>query len=108
MNLLRESLSAREREMGALRKQNGLLEEDAKRMQEGFDSALELIQKKLERSEGRVSEFERISRETESVMKQIGEEKERALTHNSQLQEQLAILKESQKNNQFLLPEKER
>ena len=94
--------------MGGLRGQNGLLEEDAKRMQEGFDSALELIQKKLERSEGKVSKFEGSSRETESVMKQIREEKERALTHNTQLQEQLAVLEESQKSHQSLLPEKER
>ena len=91
-----------------MREHNSLLGEDAKRMQEGFDSALVLIQSKLERSEARVAEFERNGREADSVAKQIREEKERAETQNIRLQGQLTVMTESQRSQQSLLLENER
>ena len=108
MNLLHENLVTRDKECRGMREHNSLLGEDAKRMQEGFDSALVLIQSKLERSEARVAEFERNGREADSFAKQIREEKERAETQNIQLQGQLTVMTESQRSQQSLLLENER
>ncbi|KAI6657520.1 Leucine-rich repeat-containing protein [Oopsacas minuta] len=108
MNLLHQGVTSKENECRALKEHNIMLKEDAKRMQGGFDSALELIQNKLDKSEQRVSELEVINKDRESVTNNIRGERAITEANNTQLQEQLNVLRENQQNQIALQPENER
>ena len=108
MSLLQGVITGRENELRTLREQNTMMREDAKRMQEGFDSALELIQNKLDRAEKRVTELEASSSEREAETQLIREERARTATENIQLQEQIVVCRGNQQNQSYIQSENEK
>ena len=108
MSLLQGVITGRENELRTLREQNTMMREDAKRMQEGFDSALELIQNKLDRAEKRVTELEASSSEREAETQLIREERARTATENTQLQEQIVVCRGNQQNQSYIQSENEK
>ena len=85
-----------------------MMREDAKRMQEGFNSALELSQNKLDRAENKVTELEASSSERETETQLIREERTRTATENIQLQEQVVVFRENKQNQSYLQSENEK
>ena len=108
MGLLHSNLSARDEECRQLREKNALLGGDAKRMQEGFDSALEFMQDKLKKSEARASQLEVANKEFEQNTALVREERARAETLETELQEKLKQSEEHQTNKLRLQSENQR
>lgn len=108
MNLLQEVITSRVNELRTLKEQNTMMREDAKRMQEGFDSALELIQNKLDRAENRVTVLEASNSERDTEAQLIREERARTATENIQLQQQAVVFRENQQNQSYIQSENEK